>query len=207
MAHLFEKLQQARVQLQEMNLKKSGNNKFAGYDYFEVQDFLPSINKIFNELKLFSQLNYTQEVATLTIYNSEDPTQLITFTSPMAGATLKGCHEVQNLGASISYLKRYLWMIAMEITESDQLDAVTGKEDRKQTNTTQYAPKQQQQPKASDKQKTLIDAKLAKMGTALQLSKSEILHKMNVKDVENLTNVQASELINKLMSWEKSQHG
>jgi hypothetical protein len=48
--------------------------------------------------------------------------------SPMSSAALKGCHEVQNLGAVQTYLRRYLWVTAMEIVEHDALDATTGSE-------------------------------------------------------------------------------
>ena len=42
----------------------------------------------------------------------------------MALAALKGCHPVQNLGASQTYLRRYLWTTAMGIVEHDALDSV-----------------------------------------------------------------------------------
>ena len=45
----------------------------------------------------------------------------------MSSAALKGCHEVQNLGAVQTYLRRYLWVAALEIVEHDALDATTGK--------------------------------------------------------------------------------
>jgi hypothetical protein len=64
-------------------------------------------------------------MATLTIYNTEAE-GTIEFTSPMSRAELKGCHEVQNLGAVQTYLRRYLWTTAMEIVEHDALDATTG---------------------------------------------------------------------------------
>jgi hypothetical protein len=44
----------------------------------------------------------------------------------MGSAALKGCHEVQNIGAVETYQRRYLWVTAMEIVEHDVLDAVTG---------------------------------------------------------------------------------
>jgi hypothetical protein len=50
----------------------------------------------------------------------------------MSSAQLKGCHEVQNLGAVQTYLRRYLWTMAFEICEHDSLDAVTGKETGKE---------------------------------------------------------------------------
>jgi hypothetical protein len=49
---VYEKLQKARIKLQHTELKKSGHNKFAGYKYFELGDFLPAIQSIFFELKL-----------------------------------------------------------------------------------------------------------------------------------------------------------
>jgi hypothetical protein len=47
---IYDKLQQARIALQSMELKKSGHNKFAGYKYFELGDFLPAVNNIFGNL-------------------------------------------------------------------------------------------------------------------------------------------------------------
>jgi SpoU rRNA methylase family enzyme len=114
---------QARLKLQNTALTKSGHNKFAGYKYFELGDFLPTIQNIFNELGLCGVVSYTQDLATLTI---TDGTDNIVITSPMGSAALKGCHEVQNIGAVETYQRRYLWVTAMEIVEHDVLDAVTG---------------------------------------------------------------------------------
>jgi hypothetical protein len=122
---VYQKLQQARIKLQSTQLKKSGHNKFAGYQYFELGDFLPTINQIFAELKLCSTVSFDENTATLKIFDHEFG-GLIRFTSPMAEAQLKGCHPVQNLGATQTYLRRYLYVLALEIVEHDALDAVTG---------------------------------------------------------------------------------
>ena len=123
MSNVYTKLMQARLKLQNTALTKSGHNKFAGYKYFELGDFLPTIQNIFNELGLCGVVSYTQDLATLTI---TDGTDNILITSPMGSAALKGCHEVQNIGAVETYQRRYLWVTAMEIVEHDVLDAVTG---------------------------------------------------------------------------------
>lgn len=128
--NVYEKLQKARVELQSMNLKKTGNNKFAGYQYYELADFLPSVNKIMMDLKLTSSVKFTPELATLTITNSEKPDETIEFTSTIAEAQLKGCHPVQNLGAVQTYIRRYLYTNAFEIVEADALDGTTGKEEK-----------------------------------------------------------------------------
>jgi len=113
---------QARISLQEAPLKKSGHNKFAGYSYFELGDFIPTINKIFNEVGLCGVVSYDTEIASLTITDTDDGTNIV-ITSPMAEANLKGCHPIQNLGAVETYTRRYLWVTAMEIVEHDALDS------------------------------------------------------------------------------------
>ena len=124
---VHKKLMQARIKLQGTQLKKSGLNKFAGYSYFELGDFLPEIQNIFNDVGLCGVVSYTKEYADLTITDVEDGTQ-ISISSPMAEANLKGTHPIQNLGAVETYQRRYLWMTAMEIVEHDVLDATTGSE-------------------------------------------------------------------------------
>ncbi len=133
--NIYQKMQSAKVQLQELNLKKTGNNKFAGYTYFELTDFLPALNKIMEDIGLASCVSFTPETATLTIINSENPEEKLEYTSPMASANLKGAHEIQNLGASQTYERRYLYMAAFDIVESDALDATQNKPDaRGETN-------------------------------------------------------------------------
>ena len=130
MNNIYSKMQKARCEFQEKPLKKSGHNKFAGYHYFELGDFLPTINVLLEKHNLCSNISFDKDMATLTIINSENTDEKLVFTSPMSNASLKGCHDVQNLGAVQTYLRRYLWVNAFEIVESDGLDATTGKDDK-----------------------------------------------------------------------------
>ncbi|KAF1692688.1 single-stranded DNA-binding protein [Pseudoxanthomonas koreensis] len=116
----------ARLELGQRDLKKTGENKFAGYKYFELGDFLPTAQAIFADLGLCGLVSFTADTATLTITDTEDGSQVV-ITSPMGSAALKGCHEVQNIGAVETYQRRYLWVAAFEIVEHDALDATTGK--------------------------------------------------------------------------------
>jgi hypothetical protein len=138
---VHRKLMEARIKLQSAALKKSGHNKFAGYYYFELGDFLPEVQKIFSGLDLCGVVSYGADIAKLTITDMEDGSSL-DITSPMSSAALKGCHEVQNLGAVQTYIRRYLWVTAMEIVEHDALDAVTGSEKPKANVTPIAAPKE-----------------------------------------------------------------
>jgi hypothetical protein len=122
---IYKKLVEVRNELQTMPLSKSGHNKFAGYKYFELGDFLPSIQILFKKHGLCDVISFTQDLATMVVYDVEDGSS-VTFTSPMGSAQLKGCHEVQNIGAVETYQRRYLYVTALSIVEHDALDAVTG---------------------------------------------------------------------------------
>lgn len=119
---VYKKLMDARLQLQAKSLSKSGNNKFAGYKYFELADFLPACQEIFAGLGLCGVVSFNSVEAVLTITDT-DGGGAIQIKSPMSDAQLKGCHAVQNLGAVQTYLRRYLWVTAMEIVEHDALDS------------------------------------------------------------------------------------
>ena len=136
---VYKKLQEARMKLQNTALKKSGHNKFAGYYYFELGDFLPAIQKICAEMGLCGVVSFDHNIAYLQINDTEDGTSVV-FTSPMSSAALKGCHDVQNLGAVQTYLRRYLWVNAFEIVEHDALDATLGADGAKKPNTVAAKP-------------------------------------------------------------------
>jgi hypothetical protein len=126
MSSVHKKLMQARIKLQATTLKKSGLNKFAGFQYFELGDFLPQIQQIFSEIGLCGVVSFDTQLATLTITDTEDGSNIV-LTSPMAEANLKGVHPIQNMGAVETYSRRYLWVTALEIVEHDALDSTTGR--------------------------------------------------------------------------------
>ena len=131
--NLFEKIQEIRVRLQEEPIKMTGKNTYAGYDYFELDDFLKPLNRLMQEYKMVAIPSFAQDVATLTAINCEKPDEVFIITSPMGSAQLKGCHEVQNIGAVETYQRRYLYQAMFDISESDALNKTHGKEDNAKT--------------------------------------------------------------------------
>ena len=126
--NVYQKLNEARDEFHQAKLKKSGHNKFANYYYFELGDFVIPALEIFKQIGLTSIISFGKEEASMTIVNNDKPEEKIIITSPMSSAALKGCHEVQNLGAVQTYLRRYLWVAALEIVEHDALDGTVGSE-------------------------------------------------------------------------------
>jgi len=191
-ATIFWKLSAARIALQEQPLTKSGANKFAGYKYFELGDFLPAIQRIFNDVGLVDVISFTADTATLTLYDSDNG-QSIVFTSPMGSANLKGCHEVQNIGAVETYQRRYLYVTALAIVEADSLDAVTGNKDA------EPPKKAEKKPEPDFDVNTFVDKMIEWGQTAQSQSELTSLWKNNQASIDKLKSGHA-ELFKHLVS-------
>lgn len=152
---IYAKLAQARVKLQKENLKKTGNNR--SFKYFELKDFLPRVNEIFDELKMCAVVRYSSELATLTIYDCEKD-ESIEFTSPMVQKALPSGTEIQNLGAIQTYQRRYLYLTALEIVEDDLVDSIPPEktEQKKQESQRRYNESTQQNVN-STQDKSILD--------------------------------------------------
>lgn len=123
--NIYQKLQQARVELQEKKLQKTGLNKFAGFKYYELSDFLPSLNKICLDVGLATCFNLQEDTAVLTVIdaNSDTDKKELIFSTPLPEKyEQKGSTPIQQLGGLHTYLKRYLYMNAFEIVEDDSID-------------------------------------------------------------------------------------
>ena len=120
--NIYQKLQKSRVDLQKKELKKTGFNKYSNYTYFELGDFLPSINEICNENGLATIFEFESTLAKLTVIDVDNIESKLEFSTPIEIAILKGCSNIQNIGGTQSYARRYLYIMAFEIAESDTID-------------------------------------------------------------------------------------
>ena len=132
--NIYQKLMEVRVAFHKLELKKSGLNKFAGFKYFELGDFLVPATKLLNEFGLCTIVTFDNEVAKMVLVNTENPSETITFTSPMRDLELKGANSMQSLGGVETYQTRYLYIQLLNIVESDSFDAVSGSDSNKETN-------------------------------------------------------------------------
>lgn len=193
--NIYGKLQDIRVELQGRDIKKSGQNKFAGYSYYELGDYLPTINELMQKHGVTTITQFTAELATMRVVDI-DTGESVEFTSPMGSANLKGCHEVQNIGAVETYQRRYLYQVAFEIVEHDALDGTLD-------------PKQQ--PKKTDQGKS----ELEQLGSDMKEVLTELAKKADKSIVDGYRtdgiklyqsgNIEKlSALIGKIKSWEET---
>ena len=124
--NIYEKIIQTTLELQNTKIKKSGENKYAGFKYFELRDIAPEINKLCAKYKILINIKYDDQKATMDLIDAEKPENKVTYTSPMGSINLKGAHEIQNLGAIQTYLRRYFYLTAFNIAENDEFDSMKG---------------------------------------------------------------------------------
>lgn len=118
---VYKKLQGARHELSKANLKKTGHNSYGGWFYYELGDFIPTVHKLFDAVGLCGVVTFGEN-ATLTIYDTESEGK-VEFSTPIVYAEAAKGQPIQMLGSTHTYLRRYLWLMAMEIVESDSVDA------------------------------------------------------------------------------------
>ncbi len=157
--NIYEKLQDVRYQLSKKKLSKSGFNKHSGFKYFELSDFLPQITELMKNSKLCSNISFGGKTAVLKIINSEKPEEIVKFYSPVGLAKVSNLHDAQNVGASQTYTRRYLYMNAFEIVANDEIDLISNNETkpRNVTQKTQTATNATQNKSYSLAQQTCDD--------------------------------------------------
>lgn len=131
--NVYQKLIMAREQFLNSDIQKTGKNMHLSFKYFELDDIVPTATRIFAVHGLIGLVNFTADTATMNIVNTENPEESITFTAPfnqiapiVSNAGKQATNEMQALGSSITYMRRYLYMMALDICESDSIDANIG---------------------------------------------------------------------------------
>ena len=123
-SNVYQKLLKARATFLNSEVTKSGKNMHLAFKYFELDDIVPIATKIFEEIGLISLVSFEDLKATMRILNTDNPDEYVTFTTPMVQlGENKGTNAVQAFGATVTYFRRYLYMIALDICEPDEIDS------------------------------------------------------------------------------------
>lgn len=149
--NVYQKLIEARQTFLESDAKQSGKNMNLSFKYFELKDIVPTITSIFVEKGLIALDNFSPDIATLTIVNTENPEETIAFSAPFNQITpivsntgKQVTNDMQALGSSITYMRRYLYLIAMDICVNDDIEPSINKDTNSsipvQTQTEHKAP-------------------------------------------------------------------
>ena len=152
--NIYQKLLRARAMFLEVDVKKTGKNMNLSFKYFELEDIVPAAIRIFEEVGIMPVVNFTSDTATMTMVNTDNPEETIAFTSPfnqvspiVSNAGKQVTNEMMALGSSITYMRRYLYMIALDICENDDIDASAGTSSSSSSKAAPATPEQRQEVK------------------------------------------------------------
>ena len=146
---LYGKLKQIKVELRKVINTKSGYNTHSKFKYYQLEDFLPQILEafskynIYNEYSIDTDLEIVEErtdfdgdgtphksvtkrpveYAYLYLKNLDNEDDEMVYRLKTAEASVYGAAAIQNLGAKITYMKRYIYMSLLDIVEPDAVDA------------------------------------------------------------------------------------
>ena len=171
--NIYELLQEVRLELSKSKLTKTGTNKHLNFSYFELGDFVPTATELFAKKGLCPIFNIIYdpngiEMAVLKIVKGAEQIQ---FSTPTDSPT--NMSGIQALGAKITYLRRYLYLIALDIVENDVVDASIEKNET-------FVENKKATPKQVEMIKSLYDVEnIAKM---LEYYNIESLDELSIKD-------------------------
>lgn len=189
--NVYRALQSMRVDLQGKDIKKSGHNDYAKYDYFELSDFLPEINKLALENNVICIYEITDKDAILHIADMEDYDNRIDFRIPLAEVSTKGANAIQLVGSLTTYTRRYLYMIAFEIAENDEFNSV------------QLSHENEEKKKTAIKKQTVSEKDVNALCNAIEkahITPESVLDKYGVNTYNELTFEQFMDAMNILNS-------
>ena len=123
-----------RKRIKELNLKATGYNSHAKYNYYQLSDFLPHTIDICSELGLYDEYSEVGEYKTLTICDAEKPNDVRVYqikkteippvlpnqpTEKVGSAMQKVGNNAQAVGSVDTYFMRYLYRNLLKLTEPD----------------------------------------------------------------------------------------
>lgn len=212
--NLNESIIQIRVDLQNSKIKKSGKNKYAGFDYYELADFLPKLNELMLKYGVNDKFTIEEEKATLTLIKG-DERQIYNipferFETPLVykkdknGSFMKdkngeliqipSMQDIQYLGALNTYYKRYLYLNAFGITDGEVIDSMDNNEIQSRKSNTKAKIKESQEDVAKVDYKVLLLEKLRKLN--VDVNSYAKTHKLSAKTTQEEAKVLLDELEN-----------
>ena len=181
--NIYAKLNEARRMFLASGVKKSGKNTYAEFKYFTLEDIIPVKQAIFDDLGLVDCIGFSEDLATLILINVSNPEERIFFTSPLEKDESLIKNPIQKLGAVETYVRRYLYLMMLDIVEADAIEATTDKPTT-DSDTPAPAKKSKRPPTTEEREETkaeLIDSDGSATDTQIKAIKNG-LKKLRAKD-------------------------
>lgn len=187
---LNEAIINIRVELQNAKLKQSGKNKFAGFTYYELSDFLPKLNELMLKYKVNDHIVIGKDYAELTLHLGEEKQTytmpFVIYDTPKNKNGSDSMQHIQYLGALNTYYKRYLYLNAFGITDGEVIDAME-------------QPQHQVQQRQPQQQAVTIDS-VKKLAQVKNIPMENICKGYNIQTIEHATSQELNKIYNQLLA-------
>lgn len=125
--NVYQKLSAVRLEMLGLGTHKSGTNMHAEFTYFELVDIVPMAEVLFAKYHLLLLTTFNEVSAEATVVDMDDPEELLKFKVPLHFIAEPGkfrMNEVQGVGAAVTYYRRYLYMLVLDLVEADAIDGL-----------------------------------------------------------------------------------
>lgn len=126
---LYSKIKEARTLFLKSDVKKTGLNKFQHFKYYTLDDIVPVADEICNNLGLLTMTNVTNNTAIMQVIDIDTAKSIdFKFNIPLIDSENSNLNNaIQDMGKTITYARRYLYMLFLDIVEFDSVDSANNK--------------------------------------------------------------------------------
>lgn len=130
--NIFQKLAAIRSEFRAAGVQKSGKNIKQSYEFFELDDIIPTAEPILNKYHALYLTTIDRrdsgDFAYGKFVDTDNPDHFIFFEFPMSHTISINppntvMNEMQATGAEITYIRRYLYQLMLDITVADDIDS------------------------------------------------------------------------------------
>ena len=121
--NIHQKLLLVRDEFAQAEVKKTGKNIQLSSKFYELADIVPVARPIFTKYRLLPLTTFASGKATMVVVDVDSPEEKLIFELDVQ--TYEGNKAVtppQAYGAVVTYYRRYLYMVALDVVEADYLE-------------------------------------------------------------------------------------
>lgn len=127
--NVYTKIMKVRKEFKNSQIKKSGKNEFQNFSYLELSDFIPTAIDLCESVGLYTHTNIgtitNKEYATMTVVNVDNPEEKVVYSLELPCISKEGAfnNKIQDIGKMETYIRRYLYMLFLDIAVADSVDS------------------------------------------------------------------------------------
>jgi len=126
---IHKKIADFKNEFHGLNMAMSGLNKHSGFAFFQIQDFIKDATELLAKHGLVFKISFPS----MTICKGEcidtETGEKEEYWCPCAEANIPKATPVQNVGGMMTYVRRYMWSLFLDLVEFDGVDGTSGAPD------------------------------------------------------------------------------